>query len=472
MYRKFKEKYIGDAAFYKKVLMIVVPMIIQNLVTNFVSLLDNIMVGQVGTEQMSGVAIVNQLMFVYYIAIFGAVSGAGIFGTQFYGKGDYKGQRHAFRFKMYACIVFALVTIVLFITAGTPLISLYLNDTGGVGDIQKALEFGQGYLRIMIIGIIPFAIGQAYISTVRETGETFVPMLASIAAVFINLVLDYMLIFGKFGAPELGVEGAAAATVVARFVELMIVVIWTHVNSSRNQFIIGAYKSFEIPADILFAIIKKGTPLMLNEFLWAAGMATISQCYAVRGLDVVTAQNISSTIANLFNTVYIQMGASIAVIVGQHLGAGRIKEAKEEGIAVGRTEGQKEKSIEIARKMLENNMDIEWGDPIDHILRFSMMNLPNSIISIQSNGDIPLSPYLPLIIGNIKKHTLREYWNAGLYRAWDYKVCKRIAKLLSSVEEMAVLQDKCKLFKDDNIYIDLIDQDLDELSLLNNVVYV
>lgn len=330
MYRKFKEKYIGDAAFYKKVLMIVVPMIIQNLVTNFVSLLDNIMVGQVGTEQMSGVAIVNQLMFVYYIAIFGAVSGAGIFGTQFYGKGDYKGQRHAFRFKMYACIVFALVTIVLFITAGTPLISLYLNDTGGVGDIQKALEFGQGYLRIMIIGIIPFAIGQAYISTVRETGETFVPMLASIAAVFINLVLDYMLIFGKFGAPELGVEGAAVATVVARFVELMIVVIWTHVNSSRNQFIIGAYKSFEIPADILFAIIKKGTPLMLNEFLWAAGMATISQCYAVRGLDVVAAQNISSTIANLFNTVYIQMGGSIAVIVGQHLGAGRIKEAKEE----------------------------------------------------------------------------------------------------------------------------------------------
>ncbi len=330
MYSKFKEKYIGDAAFYKKVLMIVVPMIIQNLVTNFVSLLDNIMVGQVGTEQMSGVAIVNQLMFVYYIAIFGAVSGAGIFGTQFYGKGDYKGQRHAFRFKMYACIVFALVTIVLFITAGTPLISLYLNDTGGVGDIQKALEFGQGYLRIMIIGIIPFAIGQAYISTVRETGETFVPMLASIAAVFINLVLDYMLIFGKFGAPELGVEGAAAATVVARFVELMIVVIWTHVNSSRNQFITGAYKSFEIPADILFAIIKKGTPLMLNEFLWAAGMATISQCYAVRGLDVVAAQNISSTIANLFNTVYIQMGGSIAVIVGQHLGAGRIKEAKEE----------------------------------------------------------------------------------------------------------------------------------------------
>ena len=330
MYRKFKEKYIGDAAFYKKVLMIVVPMIIQNLVTNFVSLLDNIMVGQVGTEQMSGVAIVNQLMFVYYIAIFGAVSGAGIFGTQFYGKGDYKGQRHAFRFKMYASIVFALVTIVLFITAGTPLISLYLNDTGGVGDIQKALEFGQGYLRIMIIGIIPFAIGQAYISTVRETGETFVPMLASIAAVFIYLVLDYLLIFGKFGAPELGVEGAAAATVVARFVELMIVVIWTHVNSDRNQFIIGAYKSFEIPADILFAIIKKGTPLMLNEFLWAAGMATISQCYAVRGLDVVAAQNISSTIANLFNTVYIQMGGSIAVIVGQHLGAGRIKEAKEE----------------------------------------------------------------------------------------------------------------------------------------------
>lgn len=328
MWIRFKNKYIGDADFYRKVLLLVVPMIVQNLVTSFVSLLDNIMVGRIGTEQMSGVAIVNQLLFVFYIAIFGAVSGAGIFGTQFYGKGDYKGQRYAFRFKIYVSILFAIVAILLFTFFSPELISLYLSDEGSVGDVGLALEYGKEYLAIMVIGLIPFAFGQAYINTVRETGETMVPMLASMAAVFSNLILDYLLIFGSFGAPKMGVKGAAAATVVARFIECLIVLIWTHTHVEKNPYVVGIYKSGRIPSKILFDILKKGSPLMINEFMWAAGMATISQCYAVRGLEVVAAQNISSTIGNLFNTVFIQMGASIAVIVGQHLGAGRVEEAK------------------------------------------------------------------------------------------------------------------------------------------------
>lgn len=329
MLKRFKSKFIGDKAFYRYVLFLAVPMIIQNAITSFVSFLDNIMVGQIGTEQMSGVAIVNQLMFVFNICIFGGVSGAGIFGTQFYGKGDYEGQKYTFRFKLYACILISVIALMLFGFLDTELISLYLSDNGSVGDITLALTYGKEYLAIMMLGLIPFAIGQTYINTIRETGQTFIPMMASIVAVFTNLILDYVLIFGVFSLPAMGVKGAAIATVIARFIECFIVVFWTHTHKEKNPYILGAYQSPAIPYPILKDIFKKGAPLMINEMLWASGMAVISQCYAVRGLEVVAAQNISSTISNLFNIVYIQLGGCISIVVGQLLGAGRIKEAKD-----------------------------------------------------------------------------------------------------------------------------------------------
>ena len=324
-----KEKLIGDKAFYKRVLFIALPMIAQNAITSFVSFLDNIMVGMIGTEQMSGVAIVNQLMFVFNICVFGAVSGAGIFGTQFFGKGDYEGQKYAFRFKMYAAAVVSAVTLVLFGFFGTELIQLYLSDSGDVGNIELALKYSEQYLAIMMLTVVPFALGQTYINSIRETGHTFVPMLAGVVAMITNLVLDIIFIFGAGPIPAMGVQGAAFATVIARFVECGIVLVWTHTHTQKNRYIIGAYKSFYIPKNILVAILKKGTPLMLNEMLWASGMATIVQCYAVRGLSVVAAQNISSTITNLFNVVYIQLGSCIAIVVGQCLGAGKIEEARD-----------------------------------------------------------------------------------------------------------------------------------------------
>ncbi|MBQ8379092.1 MAG: MATE family efflux transporter [Oscillospiraceae bacterium] len=329
MIKSIRKKFIGDRHFYHRVMMLAVPMIVQNAITSFVSFLDNIMVGQIGTEQMSGVAIVNQLLFVFNICIFGSVSGAGIFSTQFFGKGDYEGQKHAFRFKMYASVLVATISFVLFAFAGDFLISLYLKEGSDVGDITLALKYGKQYLEIMMVSLIPFAITQTYVSTIRETGQTFVPMLASVVAVLSNLVLDYLLIFGKLGLPQLGVKGAALATVIARITEMFIVVIWTHVKKDKNPYIKGVYRSPKIPKKTFMEILIKGTPLMVNEMLWAGGMAVIAQCYSVRGLDVVAAQNISSTITNLFNIVYIQLGCCISVIVGQYLGAGRVEEAKD-----------------------------------------------------------------------------------------------------------------------------------------------
>ena len=326
---KAKKKFIGDKAFYRYLIFLAFPMIVQNGITSFVGFLDNIMVGQIGTEPMSGVAIVNQLFFVFNICIFGGVSGAGIFSAQFFGKGDYEGQKYTFRFKLYACLLITALACVLFHFLDEPLISLYLNDEGSVGNTRLALSYGKEYLAIMILGLLPFAVSQTYVSTIRETGQTFVPMVSGIVAVITNLVLDYVLIFGAFGAPELGVAGAAIATVIARYTECLIVVVWAHRHLDKNPYLIGVYKGLRIPGSILADIFRKGLPLMFNEMLWAVGMAVIVQCYAVRGLEVVAAQNISSTISNLFNIVYLQLGNCISIVVGQKLGAGQLEEAKD-----------------------------------------------------------------------------------------------------------------------------------------------
>lgn len=324
-----KKKLIGDKAFYKMVLAVAIPIMIQNGITNFVGLLDNIMVGRIGTEQMSGVAIVNQILLVYNLAIFGAISGAGIFGAQFFGCKDYKGVQHTFRFKVYICSAITLIGLLILGVFGENLILMYLHGEGNEAALEAALRYGKEYLLVMMLGILPFGVEQVYSSTLRECGETVVPMKAGIVAVLINLILNYLLIFGSFGFPKLGVMGAAAATVFSRYVQAAIVVIWTHTHTERMVFMDGIYKRFSIPSHLVSKIVLKGTPLMINEILWSAGMATMMQCYSVRGLDTVAALNISTTISNLFNVVFVAMGSAISIIVGQLLGAGKMEEAKD-----------------------------------------------------------------------------------------------------------------------------------------------
>lgn len=321
-------KYFGDWKFYKKLLWLAVPIMVQNAITNFVGFLDNIMVGQLGTEQMSGVAIVNQFVFVFNLCVFGGLSGAGIFGAQFFGCKDYKGVRDTFRFKVITGAVIAVFTFIIFLGFGQNLIQLFLTSSNAE-DSVATFEYGMAYLGVILFEIVPFIIVQIYASTLRETGETVVPMAAGIAAVFVNLVLNYVFIFGNFGAPKLGVAGAAVATVISRVVECGIVVCWTHLHTRKNLFIVGAYQSLKVPAALAKKILIKGTPLMLNEVFWAGGMAMINQCFSVRGLSVVAAMNITSTIANLFNIVFIAMGSCVSILVGQHLGANAFKEARE-----------------------------------------------------------------------------------------------------------------------------------------------
>lgn len=322
-------KLIGDGAFYKMALGVAVPIMIQNGITNFVGLLDNIMVGRIGTEQMSGIAIVNQLLLVFNLAIFGAISGVGIFGAQFYGCKNQQGVRQTFRFKIYVCAAIVLVGMLILWAGGEQLILLYLHGEKDQIALQATLGYGKQYLLVMLAGLVPFGIEEIYASTLRECGETKIPMIAGVVAVFVNLFFNYILIFGKFGAPRMGVVGAAVATVISRYVQAAVVMVWTHTHADRMPFIAGAYGRLKIPSQLAGNILKKGMPLMCNEILWAVGMATLTQCYSMRGLDAVAALNISTTISNLFSVVFVAMGSAISIIVGQLLGAGKMQEAKE-----------------------------------------------------------------------------------------------------------------------------------------------
>ena len=329
MLKNFRKKFIGDKAFYMMVLGIAVPIMIQNGITNFVNLLDNIMVGRLGTEQMSGVSIVNQLMFVYNICIFGGVSGAGIFTAQYFGQKDDEGIRHTFRFKLWMTLVLTVGAILLFLFFDDTLINLYLSGSSDGGDLLATLEYGKQYLRIMIFSLPAFMVLQVYASTLRECGETVVPMKAGMAAVLVNLVFNYLLIYGKFGFPELGVAGAAIATTMSRYIEVAIVILWTHRHAEIHTFVNRLYSSLTLPVSTAKKIFIKGMPLIVNEALWSAGMATLTQCYSVRGLNVVAGLNIANTVNNVFNVVFLALGNSVAIVVGQLLGAGKMEEARD-----------------------------------------------------------------------------------------------------------------------------------------------
>lgn len=323
------KKYIGSKAFYRTVLLIAVPIMIQNGFTNLVNMVDNVMVGRVGTDEMNGVAIVNQLLLIYNLSVFGGLSGAGIFTSQFFGKNDYKGVKNVFRIKIFISAAIFLAGIAILYFFRRPLILSFLHSGGVTGDIGRTFSFADDYLMIMLIGLFPFTLNQCYTSTMREISETLPPMYAGILAVMVNLSLNAVLIYGLLGFPALGVRGAAIATVISRFSECIFTFIYVNVKKEKNAFAHGVFSNFHIPGKLIKDTFVTALPLMVNEMLWSGGMTMLAQCYSVRGLATVGAVSITNTVVNLFNIVFISLGTSISIIVGQKLGAGKLSEAKD-----------------------------------------------------------------------------------------------------------------------------------------------
>ena len=321
---------IGTKDFYKRALAVAIPIMIQNGITNFVNMLDNIMIGRIGTDQMSGVSVVNQLLLVWLLCNFGGLSGIGIFTAQLYGKGDREGVRYTMRLMLLAALGLIVIGLSVFLSCGDTLIKLYLQTESAGTDAAATFGYAKQYLSVMLFSFVPFALTQVYYSTLRSAGETMLPMKSGLIAVFVNLFGNYVLIFGKLGAPALGVRGAAMATVLSRITELLFVCVSTHKNAGKYPFIRGVWKSLYVPGSLVKKCLAKASPLSFNEMLWAGGQAVLMQCYSLRGLSVLAAFNIAHAIDNVFNISFIAMGNAIAILIGQTLGAGKLKEAKED----------------------------------------------------------------------------------------------------------------------------------------------
>lgn len=312
--------YIGDREFYRTAARIALPILLQGSIYNLAELLNNLMVGRVSAVQMNGVAAVNQLMFVFYACVAGVFSGIGVFTAQFSGKKDDAGVRDTFRFKFVTSLALSAAAILLLGFAGEGLLRMYLRGDGRPEEAAASLAYGAGYLRIMLAGILPYALINVYSSTLRETGQTKVPMASCVSAMMLSLLLHYVLIFGFAGVPAMGCYGAALATLAARLAELLCVAGWTHCHPGQNAFIRGAYRSLRIPGALAAKITVKSLPFVLNQLLWSLGVAAQVQCYSVRGLHVVGASNIVRTLANLVIVAANAIGNTARIVIGHMMG--------------------------------------------------------------------------------------------------------------------------------------------------------
>ena len=324
------KKFFGNKTFYKTLIAVTIPIILSQIIAQFVNLLDNLMVGQLTTAEFDGVSIANQFFFIFNLAIFGAFAGPTIFATQHHGASNLEGVKECIRYKWMIGIAIVIIGTIIFVTCDDLIFNFYIHEDQ-LGDVnpEDVIYSGKQYMRVMLIGLIPFMIGEIYSSNLREAKQTVVPMVANIIAVFVNLVLNYIFIFGKLGFPAMGVVGAAVGTVVSRIVCCLIVVIYS-MCSKQYEFNKEAFKKFFPSKQSFIEIFKKTYILLVNEFLWSLGLMLINNCFSHRGLDVVASVNISSTFINLFALIGTSYGTGLSVLLGQQLGAKKFKEAQDD----------------------------------------------------------------------------------------------------------------------------------------------
>jgi len=314
------KKFIGDRNFYQRVIRLSIPVMIQTGISSFVSLLDNLMIGQLNQNAIAAVTVSNQILFVLMIALFGGLAGPGIFLAQFFGANDKEGVQQSFRIKLIFALAIITAFLLVFFNYGNQIIALFLQDPITIG-------LTADYFFISLIGYVPFTISVIYSSSFRESAESKIPMITGLAAVFVNFVFNLLLIFGLLFFPRLEVTGAAIATVIARVVEALMLVAYAH----RRKFMFAdkVYQSIKININLLKKVLVKGLPLVTSEILWSGGMTALFLAYSSFGEEVIAAMNINNTISNLFFITFGAMASAIAVFVGGELGANRLDTAKD-----------------------------------------------------------------------------------------------------------------------------------------------
>lgn len=314
------KSWIGDKQFYRTLLQVAAPLVLQQLVTTSVQLVDNVMVGRLGESSIGAVSVINQLYFIVILVTFGAYAGAGIFTSQFFGSGDHDKLKQTFRFKLIVGSMIAFLALVIFTLFGENLIRLFTDN-------PETIQQGLSYLNIARWSAFPWVISVAISNTFREMSITKPLLYISIVAIITNTLLNFLLIFGLLGFPALGVAGAAIATFISRFVELGLMVIL--LVKKGSIFSTKMTQMMHIQPKLLKSMIIMSIPLTLNELLWSTGQTAFLHAYSTRGDSALAALNISGAISQLVFVTFGGIATAVAVLVGNTLGKNALEEAKE-----------------------------------------------------------------------------------------------------------------------------------------------
>lgn len=311
--------FIGDKAFYRHLIAVSMPLILQQLVTASVQIVDNVMVGRLGETAIGAVSVVNQLFFVVIITTFGVISGSTIYMAQYFGAKNQTKLNQTYRITLYAALLVAMIAFIIFSAADDVLIAVFTQN-------PITTAFAKDYIAIIRWGLFGFAISIAISSSLRVVGITKPILWISVFTIGLNTVLNALLIFGLFGFPELGVVGAAIATMIARFVEagLSLWFMWRR----QNVFQWDWKRIFAVEFSLIKAVIIIGLPLLVNEIFWSVGQTTFLYAYSTRGDSALAAMNITNSISQITFVMFQALGTAAAVFVGNKLGENELEEAQ------------------------------------------------------------------------------------------------------------------------------------------------
>lgn len=313
--------FLGDRKFYSSALAVMIPVAVQQLINSLFNMVDNLMVGSLDVMglAMSAVSVANKPYMIFNGIFFGMTGGAGLMISQYFGAGEKKTCQGLFSLQMLLGICASFLFFLLLRIFPRQIMGIFVKD-------PATIELGIRYLNVVSISYLPAAVGSVCIFSMRSLGQNRVPMVVSLCTMGVNALANYVLIFGKFGAPALGVVGAAWGTLIARLVEMSVYLY--SLASGKSYFSLDLKQAFRLPWSIVSTFIKKAIPLILNEVLWSVGLNVYFWCYA--RLDEASIPAISiGEMCNMFASVLaFGVSSAVSVMIGTELGAGRIREAK------------------------------------------------------------------------------------------------------------------------------------------------
>lgn len=322
-------KLFGNKKFYKDILLIALPIILYQVLTNMLGLVDNIMIGRLGDEAISGIGITNQLLFVFNLSFFGLLASSGVMISQFSGAKNTDGIRLSFHFKLISGFLMLLLSLLIFVFGGETLIKTFIHEESE--EATLVFQNAKTYLEIMLFSLPAFALSTVLGTTLREDRHPIFPLISTSSSIVVNISLNALLIFGwkEIGISPMGIKGAAYASVIARYVEMMISVLIVLLKHKALPYFSLKKSNKELKGTIK-KIIVLGIPLFANEICWSLGMSVLANIYASRGLDALGAYNISQTISNITVLFATSSAMALSIYIGNLLGASKIEEAKED----------------------------------------------------------------------------------------------------------------------------------------------